>query len=101
MQFDVYRNPRLSSEAKLLLDIQHDLLQDLETRVVVPLISAALFKQTSQTLHPILTVMNSSYVMLTHRLAAVQCQELGALVTNLSESSFKIGAAVDLLWSGV
>ena len=37
-QFDVYRNPRGTSRARYLLDVQHDVLSGLKTRVVVPLL---------------------------------------------------------------
>jgi toxin CcdB len=37
-QFTVYRNknPQTLSAVPFLLDVQHDLLNDLETRVVIP-----------------------------------------------------------------
>ena len=42
-QFDVYRNSSLDTRERIpyLLDIQHDLLSGLATRVVVPLVIGA------------------------------------------------------------
>lgn len=42
-QFTVYRNknPQTLSVVPFLLDVQHDLLSDLETRVVIPLRSVS------------------------------------------------------------
>lgn len=39
-----------------LVDIQADLLADLETRVVVPLVHAAIFGRRANRLHPLFTV---------------------------------------------
>ena len=101
MQYDVHRNPRSGSAAPLLLDIQHDLLRDLDTRVVVPLVPAEQFQRLTATLHPVLEVEGRQYVLLTHRLAAVHRRVLGSQVVNLAARSVEIGAAVDLLRSGV
>jgi toxin CcdB len=101
MQYDIHRNPRRGSTAPYLLDIQHDLLRDLETRVVVPLVPADLFKRLSATLHPLFQIDGRLHVLLTHRLAAVHRRDLGATVVNLATRSVEIGAAVDLLRSGV
>jgi toxin CcdB len=101
MQYDVHRNPRVGSTAPYLLDIQHDLLRDLDTRVVVPLVPADLFKRLSATLHPVFQIDGRLHVLLTHRLAAVHRRDLGDTVMNLADQSIEIGSAVDLLRSGV
>ncbi|GGF16181.1 plasmid maintenance protein CcdB [Aliidongia dinghuensis] len=101
MQYDVHLNPRGGSAARYLLDIQHDLLRDLDTRVVVPLVPADLFKRVSETLHPIFLIEGRAHVLLTHRLAAVYRRDLGKSIVNLGDRSMEIGAAVDLLRSGV
>jgi toxin CcdB len=101
MQYDVHRNPRSGSAAPYLLDIQHGLLRDLDTRVVVPLVPADLFKRLSATLHPVFEIDGRQLVLLTHRLAAVSRRDLGEMVINLADRSIEIGAAVDLLRSGV
>ena len=84
-----------------LLDIQHDLLRDLDTRVVVPMVPAERFKRLSATLHPVFHIDGRHLVLLTHRLAAISRRELGEMVVNLADQSVEIGAAVDLLRSGV
>src|ERR1700736_5172205 len=101
MQYDVHRNPRSGSAAPYLLDIQHDLLRDLDTRVVVPFVPADLFKRLSATLHPVFQIDGRLHVLLTHRLAAVHRRDLGDTIANLAGRSMEIGAAVDLLRSGV
>jgi toxin CcdB len=101
MQYDVHRNSRAGSAAAYLLDIQHDLLRDLDTRVVVPLLPADQFKQLSTTLHPVFPIDGRRYVLLTHRLAAVYRRELGNALVSLADRALEIGAAIDLLRSGV
>ncbi|HLZ67473.1 MAG TPA: CcdB family protein, partial [Aliidongia sp.] len=68
---------------------------------VVPLVPAELFKRLSATLHPVFQIDGSPHVLLTHRLAAVHRRDLGQTVVNLADRSIEIGAAVDLLRSGV
>ena len=98
MQFDVHRNRAGSSEyAPYLLNIQADLLADLDTRVVVPLILVPLFGR----LHPILSIENEQVVMATHLVAAIRRTELGAPVTSVRDQRDEIVRAVDILLIGV
>ncbi|MDB5361282.1 MAG: CcdB-like protein [Rhodospirillales bacterium] len=101
MQYDVHRNPRRGSTAPYLLDIQQDLLRDLDTRVVIPLVPSDRFKRLSATLHPVFQIDGRLHVLLTHRLAAIHRRDLGETVVNLAVRSVEIGAAVDILRSGV
>ncbi|MGH7078869.1 MAG: CcdB family protein, partial [Acetobacteraceae bacterium] len=53
MQGDVHANPGPSAGyAPYLLDVQADLLAELDTRVVVPLIRAEAFGRRISRLHP-------------------------------------------------
>jgi toxin CcdB len=57
-QFAVYRNesPRTKAAFPLLVDVQSDLLEDLHTRVVIPLTKLpALAKKPMANLMPVLT----------------------------------------------
>lgn len=103
-QFAVYRNPNARTRATypLLLDIQSDLLEDLATRVVIPLTSApALTRQPMSTLSPWLSVEGQRYLVLTPQLAGVSRADLGSEVANLAAHRDAIIAAIDLLVTGV
>ena len=102
MQCDVYTNPHdRDGTIPYLLNVQADLLDELATRVVVPLIRAEHFGRPARGLHPAFEIAGNPVVMATHLLAAVPRGELGAIVASLSDHRPAIIAAVDILLAGV
>lgn len=102
MQCDVHRNrDGATSEIPYLLDIQSDLLSDLATRVVVPMIRVAAFGRRASRLHPVFAVDGEDAVMATHLIAAVRARSLGDLVVSLAAKRDVVLSAIDVLWSGV
>ncbi len=102
-QFTVYRNKDARSKAvfPLLVDVQSDLLEDLHTRVVIPLSkSAALTKRPVSQLTPTIEFEDTSYVLVTPQLAGVARGDLGAETGSLAHSRDKILAAMDFLLLG-
>jgi toxin CcdB len=95
-QFDVYR-----LGDGLVIDCQSDLLQQLDSRFVVPLISQENVPIVARRLNPIFNIDGESHVMLTQAAAAVRHRELGAVVTSLREWAFEITGALDVLLGGV
>jgi toxin CcdB len=102
MQCDVHRNDDDGQGyAPFLLDVQADLLADLDTRVVVPLVRAAAFGRPASRLHPRLVVDGQDVIMATHLLAAVRRGTLGAHVVSLVDQRDLVIGAIDVLLSGV
>jgi toxin CcdB len=102
MQCDVHLNvDDVSGQIPYLLDIQANLLSDLQTRVVVPLVRADAFGRPAARLHPSFTIAGDRFVMATHLVAAVRRQALGATVASLLDQRDTVISAVDVLWSGV
>ena len=102
-QFAVYRNknPRSKSTYPLLVDIQSDLLEDLQTRVVIPLTkAAALMKKRLTHLTPALAFDGEEYVLMTPQVAGIARTELGATVGSLANERQTIIAAMDFLLTG-
>ncbi len=97
-QFDVHRNP---SGNGFLLDIQADLLDELKTRVVVPLIALSHLPKPAKRLNPVFSVARRRYVMATQFMAAIPAGELGKPVGTLAVHRDEIIAAIDVLLSGV
>jgi len=83
--------------------VQTDLLENLGTRVVVPLTPASVAtKRTAmQTLTPLCTVEGKPYVLVTPQLAGIAARELGPPVADLSGERARILAALDLLITGI
>jgi toxin CcdB len=97
-QFDVHR---LKSGPGLVIDCQSDLLADLNTRFVVPMIPEEDAPRPAQRLNPIFAIANRQHVMLTQFAAAVQLGELGERVESLRDRAFEIMGALDVLLTGV
>jgi len=102
MQCDVHVNPDTAQDyAPFLLDVQTDLLAELDTRVVVPLVRASTFGRRASRLHPEFTVDGERVVMATHLIAAIRRAGLGPHVGSLASQRDTVIAAVDVLLSGV
>ncbi len=103
-QFSVHRNknPRTKADIPYLLDVQSDLLDHLDTRVVIPLAKAKSFGgPPSEALKPIFDIGGERCIFLTPMLAGISKKELGAEAGSLREEQFAIIAALDVLISGV
>jgi len=102
-QFTVYRNKSARSKAifPFLVDVQSDLLEDLQTRVVIPLSKAGvLTKKPVSHLTPILKLEGEAYMLMTPELAAISRSDLGAATGSLAERRDAILAAMDFLLTG-
>lgn len=98
-QFDVYENinEQTKSLVPYLLDVQHDILKNLSTRVVVPLV---LNKKSIKNLTPIFDIKENSFVMNTSQIAGVPIESLGNKVFSLKDKRDEIIGAIDFLITG-
>lgn len=101
-QFDVYENtnPETKESIPYLLDVQSDLLDNLTTRVVVPLIAVAAIGKAAQYLNPQFEIERTTVIMSTAELAGVNLNALGARVCSLKEQRTAIISALDFLFTG-
>jgi toxin CcdB len=102
-QFTVYRNKNARTKATfpLLVDVQSNLLEELQTRVVIPLTKAtALSRKPLDQLTPILKFEDEAYVLVTPQLAGIGRKELGASSGTLAEHRDVILGAMDFLLTG-
>jgi toxin CcdB len=102
-QFAVYRNENLGSceEFPFLVDVQADLLEELGTRVVIPLAkSAALTGFPAQYLTPVIAFQGRPYALLTPQLAGISRDELGPQAGSLADQERAISTAIDFLLGG-
>ncbi len=96
-RFDVCKNP---GGTGCLLDVQADLLSQLNTRVVVPLLPLALAPRPARTLNPCFEIMGETLVMTTQFMAAVPANMMLAPIGSLSSQRGEIIAAIDFLMQG-
>jgi toxin CcdB len=102
-QFTVYKNKNrdTSSAVPFLLDIQNDLLDELETRVVRPLRPLSALKgKALKVLTPVLEIEGESFLMLTPHLAGIPKSELSP-VARVEARRADIIAALDFLVTGI
>lgn len=96
-RFDVYASEKPDL---LLLDIQSDALDHLDTRVVVPLIPEAGSPPAVARLHPVFEIEGRRMLMATPLMSAVRVRELKRPVVNIARHRDEIVAAVDFLQQG-
>jgi toxin CcdB len=102
-QFTVYRNknPRSRTTFPFLVNVQSDLLDELQTRVVIPLTRAvALTRKPVSKLMPTVQFEGEAYVLMTPQLAGIARSELGPAAGDLVGRRDTIVAAMDFLLSG-
>jgi toxin CcdB len=101
-QFDVYlnSNPETNQSIPYLLDLQADLLNNLTTRVVVPLVAVSVMGKDAKHLNPQFNIKETCVVMSTAELAGVKLPVLGEKVCSIKESRTEILAALDFLFTG-
>jgi toxin CcdB len=98
-RFDVYATPGRDGTG-YVLDVQADLLRDLNTRVVVPLLPPDVAPKPARSLNPAFDIDGRSHLMLTQFIAAVPAKELGEPVLSLEAHSDDIMRALDMLLIG-
>jgi len=95
-RFDVYRLAG-RGEARFVLDVQADLLDELGTRVVVPLLPQRTAPKPAKRLNPLFMVDDRPFVMMTQFMAAVPDRGLKKIVASLLPRQDEIAQALDLL----
>lgn len=102
-RFDVYENPGSHAvTTPYLLDVQSDLLDGLDSRMVVPLRSLAYFPKVKlpTRLTPVLTVEGQDFLLETPKMGAVPKRILKSPITSLLDDQAEITAALDFLFQG-
>ncbi len=98
-QFDVYENLNENTKKSIpfLLDIQNDVLKNLSTRVVIPLVIS---NQSINFLNPKFTINQIDVILSTGELASIPMEILGSKICSLKEKREEIIGAVDFLVTG-
>jgi toxin CcdB len=102
-QFAVYQNKYLRGSGfyPLLVDVQTELLQDLATRVVVPLARGSGFIDFPLSfVMPTIELEGERYVLMTPRLAGVSRSDLGPHVSSAEAHTQTISTALDFVFRG-
>lgn len=99
-RFDVYKYT--SPKVSLVVDVQADLLRDLNTVVVLPLISETIAKnEAAARLKPTVMIDGQRYILMTTDIGTVKRSTLGDFVANIEDEHRQdITDALDFLFQG-
>jgi toxin CcdB len=95
-RFDVHRDTR----GRLLLNVQADILPEMGTRLVVPLLEQDQIPLPIKRLHPVIVVDGIELIMATHLMAAVPLRTIGRPLQSLKSDYDRIVAALDMIFLG-
>ncbi len=98
-QFDIYRGKGEGIE--FLIDLQHDMLENLSTRIVAPLVCPEKVGAPMRTVNPRISVGGEQYILMTQLLAAIPISTLSGPVGSAQTQREEIIAAIDLLFTGI
>ena len=102
-RFDVYSNPGAhASTTPYLLDVQSNLLDGLDSRMVIPLRSLEHFAKVKlpTRLTPVFHINGKDYLLETPKMGAVPNRILKGSVASLSDQQELIAGALDFLFQG-
>lgn len=102
-QFWIHENANPSAKAgyPYLLDIQSPLLENLESRLVLPLAPLARFEgKPIRNLTPTVSIGGTDYIILLPQAAGVNRKNLGEAVMDLSQRRGELVSAMDFLITG-
>lgn len=97
-QFDVCR--LRDRPEQLVVILQHDIADELDTRVVAPLSDKPYRRLIGRIRVPV-EIDGSPYVIQLDRMAAIERRAIGASVANLQPNESHLKSALDLLFFGV
>lgn len=95
-EFDIYDDGR-----NYLLNVQSDLLDGLNTILVVPLMPVDIAPKQGSRLNPVFQIGGQRYAMMTQYMAAAPIRSLGRPASNLKVAYYDdIKAALDMIFLG-
>jgi len=102
-QFDIYVNPNRGTDETVyyLLDLQAEILDDLPTRVVAPLVVPESLGPPMRILNPTVFVHGEPFILLSHLLAAIPAKSLGRPIASAKTQRDDVVRSVDFLFTGV
>lgn len=99
-RLDVYANPQASERrhTPYFVDVQNDYIDDIATRVVIPLRREAAFGPRPRNLNPLVSFDGDAVVLDTAAIGAVPSNELRKPVGQLCDARQAIQEALDTLF---
>ena len=89
----------IAGKRRLVVVLQHRVLDDLVTVVTAPLYSVNELERVRQ-LRPVVEIAGTEFLVAIDRLAFLPRRQLGAPIANLQEHEYQLRKALDLGYSG-
>lgn len=102
-RFDVYPNLGLHARTNAyLLDVQCELLDGMDSRLVIPLRDLERFSKVNlpTRLTPVFSIQGNAFLLQTPKMGAVPKRVLKSPVTSLATEQAQITAALEFLFQG-
>ncbi|NRB38094.1 MAG: CcdB family protein [Pseudomonadales bacterium] len=102
-QYDLYENTDPDSQGSYpyFVDVQTGLIEDLNSRVVIPIAPAVDAKSFPKNLCPIVEIKNKQFALLTHQITTVSASFLDCKEGSLLLNRDDIISALDFLLTGI
>ena len=103
-QFTVYENENETTRSTYpyVIDVQNNLVNSLNTRLVIPLAPYKSLKETNaEILCPVFKIQDNNFVLVTPQLTSIPVKTLNTKVTSLNHYQKEIKIALDLIISGI
>ena len=103
-QFDVYKNPSRTTQKAypFIVDIQHELISDIATRMVIPLGKLSHFKnEQMRGLTPEISYEGEKLLLLTPQIASIPVTLLKKPIGSLSHFRDDIISSLDFATTGI
>jgi len=103
-QYSLYKNENKSSKKAypFFVDVQSDLLESLNSRVVIPLsLDKATNNTNANSLCPVIDIEGKNYILLTHQMTSVPAPLLKKNAGSLENYRYEILGAIDILLTGI
>ena len=91
----------LVAKKGLVLCVQSDLLDNLSSRMVIPLVPVAEAHKPFQKLNPVFDIDGEKFVLYTEQLTAVDRNKLKPATASLEDHHHEIVQAIDFLLEGI
>ncbi len=102
-QFSIHinQNPMSKKNYPYLINVQSTLLDDLETRLVIPLTPISTYSgKPIKELNPIVEIKGKELIVLTQQMAAIRKSDLGSFVCDIASCRQKVLSSIDFLITG-
>ncbi|WP_343550943.1 CcdB family protein [Pantoea sp.] len=101
MQYVIYRNTNKNSDYPYLVDVQSEIIGDLKSRIVIPLLPVSRLKNKQvKRLNPIIQVEGEEFLVMSHEMASIRTSIIGERIMDARAYRQLIKDSIDFIFDG-